>query len=78
MEAPNPLEQYPAIRQWAYRAFWVAGLVLGSIQVYCMTVEQPTPTWFKGAIGVLGYLSIATNYTADRNVTKPADGRHQA
>jgi hypothetical protein len=66
----NPLQEYPAVRQWAYRIVWVVGLVLGAIQVYMVTVEADQPTWLTGALGVLAYVSVATNFTADRNVAK--------
>lgn len=76
----NPLQEYPAVRRWAYRAVWVVGLVLGAIQAYLLTVGAESPDWLLGAVAVLGYVSIATNYTADRNVspttvaeTPPAD-----
>lgn len=66
----TPLQEYPAVRQWAYRVLWIVGLVLGAIQVYILTVGGDSPPWLLGAVAVLGYLSIATNYTADRNVAK--------
>jgi hypothetical protein len=66
----NPLQEFPAVRQWAYRVVWVVGLILGAIQVYMVTVEQDQPTWLTGALGVLAYVSVATNFTADRNVAK--------
>jgi hypothetical protein len=48
---------------------WVVGLVLGAITVYTTTTEaNDTPGWLVAASAVLGYISIATNYTADRNV----------
>lgn len=65
----NPLNDYPQVRQWMYRAFWIIGVVLGVIQAYCSAVDISTPVWYKGALAVLAYVSIATNYTADRNVT---------
>lgn len=69
----TPLQEYPTIRQWAYRVFWGVGLVLGAIQVYILTTGGDSPSWLLGAVGVLGYVSIATNYTADRNVAKTTE-----
>ena len=66
----NPLQEYPAVRQWAYRIVWVVGLVLGAIQVYIVTVDRSQPEWLTGALAVLAYVSVATNFTADRNVAK--------
>ena len=57
------------VRQWVYRAFWVVGLCLGAVQIYTVTVGDDAPDWVIGALAVLAYLSVATNYTADRNVT---------
>jgi hypothetical protein len=65
----NPLEQFPQVRQWAYRAFWVVGIILGGIQAFCAATDANAPTWVGGALAVLAYVSIATNYTADRNVS---------
>lgn len=68
MKPPNPLEEYPALRQWAYRLVWFVGLVLGGIQIWFATTNTEAPAWLLPALAVLGYVSIATNYTADRNV----------
>lgn len=74
-KAPNPLEEYPVLRQWAYRVVWFVGLVLGGVQIWFATTGTPAPDWLLPALAVLAYVSIATNYTADRNVapTTPAE-----
>lgn len=65
----NPLEEYPVLRRWAYRAVWVVGLILGATQVAFATIgDGAQPEWLLAALAVLGYVSIATNYTADKNV----------
>jgi len=66
--APNPLEEYPQARQWAYRAFWIIGLALGAVQIWYATAGGDLPDWLLPALAVLAYISVATNYTADRNV----------
>jgi hypothetical protein len=65
----NPLQEFPAVRQWAYRAVWVVGLALGAVQVYMVTIGNDQPEWLTGALAVLAYVSVATNFTADRNVS---------
>ncbi len=65
----NPLQEYPAIRQWCYRIMWINLLTLGATQAGYAVAEQASPGWLKVALGVLAYVSVATNYTADRNVT---------
>ena len=72
----NPLEEYPAIRRWVYRVFWIAGVAIGATQVVYLTIGQDQPVWLTAAVAVLAYLSIATNYQADRNTSVP--GRHVA
>lgn len=67
----TPLQEYPRVRQWLYRALWGSGVLLGSVQVWCLATSTTSPSWLAGSFAVLGYVSIATNYTADRNV-KPA------
>lgn len=71
--APTPLEEYPQVRQWAYRAFWVIGLALGAVQIWYATAGGEQPDWLLPALAVLAYVSVATNYTADRNVTIPKE-----
>ena len=65
----NPLQEYPVVRQWAYRFVWFTGLVLGGIQVWYGTTQSLQPTWLLPALAVLAYVSVATNYTADMNVS---------
>jgi hypothetical protein len=66
----NPLKEYPQVRQWAYRVVWGVGLLLGAIQIYTVTVGEGVPAWVTGALAVLAYVSVATNYTADVNVAQ--------
>lgn len=70
VNVPTPLEQYPHIRQWAYRLLWIVGLAMGALQVWFTTTPaDDQPSWILPALAVLAYVSIATNYTADRNVS---------
>jgi hypothetical protein len=64
----TPLQEYPTVRQWAYRVVWGVGLVLGAIQVFVVTTGGEQPGWLNGALAVLAYVSVATSFTADRNV----------
>ncbi|NUS54748.1 MAG: hypothetical protein HOV66_07780 [Streptomycetaceae bacterium] len=66
----NPLEQYPAARRIVYALFWVAGLVVGSVQVWAVAVETTTPAWVKGAQAVLAFLAIPIGYTAAQNIVE--------
>lgn len=75
----NPLAESPRIRKIVYRIMWIIGVALGSIQTWYLTVSsEATPPWLKGAFAVYGFVSIATNFTADRNVTQntPAQGAY--
>lgn len=76
----NPLQEYPVIRQWAYRAVWFVGVVLGGIQIWYATTDAPTPSWVQPALAVLAYVGVATNYTADKNVSTVLvpPGKHAA
>lgn len=58
------------MRQWVYRTFWVVGVLLGATQAGYAVAEAASPAWVKIALGVLAYVSVATNYTADRNVAQ--------
>lgn len=64
----NPLQEYPNLRRWCYRSLWGSGVFLGAVQAGYAVAEHPSPSWVKIALGVLAYVSVASNYTADRNV----------
>lgn len=72
MEGPNPLEEFPKLRRYLYRLLWIAGIITGLWQAASTAVpELSSPTSTKivaGVLAVIAYLSVVSNYTADRNV----------
>jgi uncharacterized membrane protein YeiB len=71
----NPLQEFPEVRRWLYRVLWVAGALVGLWQAVSIAVpDLSTPTSTKvvaGALAAIAYLSVVSNFTADRNVTIP-------
>jgi uncharacterized integral membrane protein len=67
---PTPLDDYPNVRLAVYRAFWVIGLLIGSIQVACATLPQGTPSWMHAVTAVYAFLGAAVGYTASANTVK--------
>lgn len=71
----NPLQEFPAVRRWMYRGLWMAGAAIGLWQAVSSAVpDLSTPLTTKvtaGLLAVVAYLSVLSNFTADRNVTLP-------
>jgi hypothetical protein len=70
----NPLLEFPVIRQWLYRVLWIAGAAVGLTQAVLSATDTHNDTINKviaGLLAAIAYLSILSNYTADRNVVVP-------
>lgn len=75
-DGTNPLLEYPVVRKWLYRVLWVAGAVVGLTQAVLSATDTHSATIntvIAGALAAIAYLSVLSNYTADRNVA-PSSG----
>lgn len=67
----NPLENNPKARKVAYKILQTLGLALGATQTAFLAVDAGQPTWLSVCLTVLGYVSAAIGFTADKNVAQP-------
>lgn len=77
----NPLLEFPEVRKWLYRVLWIAGAAVGLFQAVLAAVGMDSPTVQKviaGALAAIAYLSVLSNYTADRNVAAPKEVTDEA
>ena len=53
----NPLADYPAARRVAYYVSFLAGLILGGIQVGYASADAGQPTWLTVALSVFAFVA---------------------
>lgn len=64
----NPLANNPTARKYVYLLFWLAGLVIGALQVaYGAADNTEVPQAVDIASAVYVFLGIGVGYTAAQN-----------
>jgi hypothetical protein len=66
----TPFDGDPILRYRIYVAFWIMGMLFGSIQVAYSAAGDGEPTWLKVALAVYTFLGSGVNYTAAANTER--------
>jgi hypothetical protein len=70
MASVNPLEEFPNIRKWVYRVYWIVGVIVTAIQIGFVAATGSSPLWAGVTIAVLAYIGFALGFQADVNTPK--------
>lgn len=70
----NPLEEFPEVRKWVYRVYWLTIVIVGACQIGWVTATGETPVWILVALAILAYIGGITNFQADRNTSTSPPG----
>lgn len=54
----------PKVRRWVYWAFFVAAIIIGSIQTFIAATGEAQPVWVTGTLNVIAYASGALGLQA--------------